>query len=308
MSPTSDSVYDGLFGGGDDHWAFGTEFSDPLAHADAPLPGGVGRAALAAYCLMLGDDALVLSNRLSEWCGRAPDLEVDIALANIALDLLGQAQVLLSRAAAADPSVVPRLPQGSPVPAQDALAFFRDDHSFRNTRLVEAENGDFGETVSRLLVFATWRLAIFDRLAGSAGFSGSRDVILSGVAAKGVKELTYHRDFAARWFVTLAQGTPESRRRVLAGLDAAWRHHDELFRAHPVEQELATAGVAVDPADVAAEADAVLRQVLAASDAALPAVPQAGGRAGRDGLHTEALSRMLAQMQSVARAHPLGRW
>src|SRR5271167_492518 len=82
MSPTSDSVYDGLFGGGDDHWAFGTGFSDPLAHADAPLPGGVGRAALAAYCLMLGDDALVLSNRLSEWCGRAPDLEVDIALAN----------------------------------------------------------------------------------------------------------------------------------------------------------------------------------------------------------------------------------
>ncbi len=305
MSPTSDSVYEGLFGGGDDHWAFGTEFSDPLAHADAPLPGGVSRAALAAYCLMLGDDALVLSNRLSEWCGRAPDLEVDIALANIALDLLGQAQVLLSRAAVADPSVVPPLPQGSPVPAQDALAFFRDDRAFRNTRLVEAENGDFGETVSRLLLFATWRLAIFGRLSDSA------DVILSGVAAKGVKELTYHRDFAARWFVTLAQGTPESRRRVLAGLDAAWRHHDELFQAHPLEQELATAGVAVDPADIAAEADAVLRQVLAASDAGTPAAPQAGlpgGMTGRDGLHTEALSRMLAQMQSVARAHPLGRW
>ena len=305
MSPTSDSVYEGLFGGGDDHWAFGTEFSDPLAHADAPLPGGVSRAALAAYCLMLGDDALVLSNRLSEWCGRAPDLEVDIALANIALDLLGQAQVLLSRAAVADPSVVPPLPQGSPVPAQDALAFFRDDRAFRNTRLVEAENGDFGETVSRLLLFATWRLAIFGRLSDSA------DVILAGVAAKGVKELAYHRDFAARWFVTLAQGTPESRRRVLAGLDAAWRHHDELFQAHPLEQELATAGVAVDPADIAAEADAVLRQVLAASDAGTPAAPQAGlpgGMTGRDGLHTEALSRMLAQMQSVARAHPLGRW
>ncbi len=308
MSPTSDSVYDGLFGGGDDHWAFGTEFSDPLAHADAPLPGGVSRTALAAYCLMLGDDALVLSNRLSEWCGRAPDLEVDIALANIALDLLGQAQVLLSRAAVADPSVVPRLPPGSPVPAQDALAFFRDDRAFRNTRLVEAENGDFGETVSRLLVFATWRLAIFGRLAGGTARSGSRDVIVCGVAAKGAKELTYHRDFAARWFVTLAQGTPESRRRVLAGLDAAWRHHDELFQAHPVERELAAAGVAVDPAGIAAEADTVLGQVLAAGDVERPAVPQAGGTPGRDGRHTEALSRMLAQMQSVARAHPQGRW
>jgi len=300
--PISDSVYEGLFGGGDDHWAFGTGFSDPLAPADAPLPSGISRAALAAYCLMLGDDALVLSNRLSEWSGRAPDLEVDIALANIALDLLGQAQVLLSRAAVADPSVVPRLPGGSPVPAQDALAFFRDDRAFRNTRLAEAENGDFGETISRLLLFATWRLAIFGRLTDSA------DAILSGVAAKGVKELAYHRDFAARWFVTLAQGTPESRRRVLAGLDVAWRHHDELFRAHPVEQELAAAGVAVDPAGIAAEAGAVLGQVLAAGHAKLPAVPQAGGRPGRDGLHTEALSRMLAQMQSVARAHPLGRW
>ena len=300
--PISDSVYEGLFGGGDDHWAFGAEFSDPLAHADAPLPAGISRAALAAYCLMLGDDALVLSNRLSEWSGRAPDLEVDIALANIALDLLGQAQVLLSRAAVADPSVVPPLPQGSPVPAQDALAFFRDDRAFRNTRLAEAENGDFGETISRLLLFATWRLAIFGRLTDSA------DAILSGVAAKGVKELAYHRDFAARWFVTLAQGTPESRRRVLAGLDVAWRHHDELFLAHPVEQELAAAGVAVDPASIAAEADAVLGQVLTAGDAGWPAVPQAGGRPGRDGLHTEALSRMLAQMQSVARAHPLGRW
>ena len=258
---------------------------------------------------MLGDDALVLSNRLSEWCGRAPDLEVDIALANIALDLLGQAQVLLSRAAVADPSRRTAAPPGiagpgrrTPSPSSVMTMPSATPASSR------PRTGTSGRPSAGCLVFATWRLAIFDRLAGSTGLSGSRDVILSGVAAKGVKELTYHRDFAARWFVTLAQGTPESRRRVLAGLDAAWRHHDELFQAHPVEQELAAAGVAVDPAGVAAEADAVLRQVLAASDAARPAVPQAGGRAGRDGLHTEALSRMLAQMQSVARAHPLGRW
>jgi ring-1,2-phenylacetyl-CoA epoxidase subunit PaaC len=298
-------VYEGLFGGDSDQWAFGTDFDDPLAGVEAAVPAGADPAALAAYCLMLGDDALVMAHRLSQWCSRAPDLEVDIALSNIALDLLGQARMLLIRAAQADPSVVPALPAGSPVPAEDALAFFRDDHAYRNVRLVEAENGDFGETISRLLVFATWRLAIF------TGLASSTDAVLAAVAAKGVKELTYHRDFAARWFVTLAQGTGESRRRVLAGLDAVWRHHDELFLAHLVEQELAAAGVAVDPSGLAAEADAVLRQVLEASDAGQPTVARAGllsSRSGRDGLHTEALSRMLAQMQSVARAHPQGRW
>jgi ring-1,2-phenylacetyl-CoA epoxidase subunit PaaC len=301
MSPTSDSPYEGLFGGESDQWAFGTDFDDPLAGVEAAIQAGADPAALAAYCLMLGDDALVMAHRLSQWCSRAPELEVDIALANIALDLLGQARMLLIRAAQADPSVVPRLPQGSPAPAEDALAFFRDDHAYRNVRLVEAENGDFGETISRLLVFATWRLALFGRL------SESTDAVLAAVAAKGVKELTYHRDFAARWFVTLAQGTGESRRRVLAGLDAVWRHHDELFLAHPAERELAAAGVAVDPASLADEADDVLGQVLAASDAERPSVPQAGPLSPR-GQHTEALSRMLAQMQSVARAHPLGRW
>jgi ring-1,2-phenylacetyl-CoA epoxidase subunit PaaC len=265
---------------------------------------------------MLGDDALVLSHRLSQWCGRAPELELDIALSNIALDLLGQARLLLARAASADPSVVPPLGSSealpgaspalpSPVPAEDALAFFRDDRAYRNAWLAEAPNGDFGQTVARILLFATARLALLERLRAS------RDAVLAAVAGKGVRELTYHRDFAARWFVTLAQGTEESRRRVTAGLAEVWRHHDELFRAHPVERELAEAGVAVDPADVAGEADAALAAVLAASDVPWPEVPQAGqlgGRSGRDGAHTEALSALLAQMQSVARAHPLGRW
>ena len=310
MSRTSDpggsgSVYDGLFGGEDDHWAFGTDFADPLAGIDAAVPDGADPRAVAEYCLMLGDDALVFSHRLSEWCGRAPDLEVDIALSNIALDLLGQARLLLARAASADPSVVPPLPPGSPVPAEDALAFFRDDPAFRNVWLAELPNGDFGQAIARILLFSAARLALLQRL------EGSRDAILAAVAAKGVKELTYHRDFAARWFLVLARGTEESRRRIVAGLDEAWRHHDELFRAHRVERELAEAGVAVDPADAAGEAAAVLDQVLTASGVSRPAVPQAGllgGRGGRDGVHTEALSRMLAEMQAVARAHPLGRW
>ena len=299
------SVYDALLGTDASHWAFGTDFEDPLAGVDTTLPEGVDGHALATYCLMLGDDALVASHRLSEWCSRAPDLEEDIALANVALDLLGQARLLLARAAAADPSVVPTLPEGSPVPDEDALAFFREAHDFRNVRLVEAPNGDFGHTIARLLLFSTVRLELLERL------TRSRDHVLAAVAAKGVKEMTYHRDYAGRWFLTLAQGTDESRRRVTDGLAEIWPLYAELFRSHPVEAELAAAGVGVDSASVADEVDVVLEQVLSVSAVERPdRPPLAGvaGRYGRDGMHTEALSRMLAEMQVVARAHPLGRW
>lgn len=272
-----ESAYDGLLVN-DAHWAFGTDFEDPLAGVDTTVPDGIDAAELASYCLALGDDALVLSHRLSEWCSRAPDLEEDIALANIALDLLGQARLLLARAAAADPSVVPTLPEGSPVPPEDALAFFRDDRAFRNVPLVELPNGDFAETVCRVLVFATHRLALFERLAAHP------DAVLSAVAAKGAKELTYHRDFAGRWFVVLAGGTEESRRRLEAGLARVWAHRHELGED--------------------AEADGVLAHVLATAGVAEPdvrPVVTAGG-------HTEHLGRMLAEMQSVARAHPRGLW
>jgi ring-1,2-phenylacetyl-CoA epoxidase subunit PaaC len=272
-----DSAYAGLLVN-DAHWAFGTDFEDPLAGVDTTVPEGVHAAELASYCLALGDDALVLSQRLSEWCSRAPDLEEDIALANIALDLLGQARLLLARAAAADPTLVPALPEGSPVPAEDALAFFRDDRDFRNVCLVELPNGDFAETVCRVLVFATHRLALFQRLVEHP------DAVLRAVAAKGVKELAYHRDFAGRWFLTLARGTEESRRRLEAGLARVWAYRHELG---PDE-----------------EADAVLEQVLAMSGVAAPEVRPIA-TAGR---HTEHLSRLLAEMQVVARAHPMGLW
>ena len=284
------SVYDGLLGTDTSHWAFGTDFEDPLAGVDTTVPAELDATGLAAYCLALGDDALVLSHRLSEWCSNAPDLEEDIALANIALDLLGQARLLLARAAAADPSVVPGLPEGSPVPAEDALAFFREAVDFRNVRLVEVANGDFAHTVARLLLFSTVRLAAFERLAG-AGDPWARDPVLAAIAAKGVKELTYHRDYAGRWFLTLARGTEESHRRLLAGLAELWPLHEELLAAY-------AAGTDAD-----AEADVVLDQVLAVSGVERPQVAPMAGRG-----HTEALSRMLAEMQVVARAHPQGLW
>ena len=300
-----ESVYDGLTGGDDSQWAFGTSFEDPLAGVDTTIPAGVDAKALAAYCLMLGDDALIHSHRLSEWTSHAPDLEEDIALANIALDLLGQARLLLARAAAADPSCAPVLPEGSPVPPEDALAFFRDEQAFRNVRFVEPDNGDFAVTIARLLVFSTYRLALLERLAGS------RDSVLAAIGAKGVKEVTYHRDYAGRWFLTLAQGTDESRSRLLAALPGVLALHDELFRDHPVETAMAEAGVGVAPSTLAAEVGVVLEQVFSVSGVERPEVAQVGPvnrGTGRDGRHTEAMGHLLAEMQSVARAHPKGQW
>jgi ring-1,2-phenylacetyl-CoA epoxidase subunit PaaC len=262
---------------------------------DTALPAGVDGTDLAAYCLMLGDDTLIMSHRLQEWCAHAPELEDEVALANIALDLLGQARLLLSRAGHADGS-------GRD---EDALAFHREERDFRNVRLVEVPNGDFAHSLARLLVFATWRLALLSRLVGSA------DPVLAAVADKGVKEVTYHRDYAARWLVRLGDGTARSQQRARAGLAAVWPLVEELFVPHPVEQRLAAAGVGVDPSGLRAEFDAVLDQVLDAATLARPevaALAGVAGRTGRHGVHTEAMGFLLAELQSVARAHPDATW
>ncbi len=298
------NAYDGLVEADPDaRWAFGTGFHDTLAGVDDALPPSVDRAQLATYCLMLGDDALIMAQRLTQWTTCAPELEEEVALANIALDLLGQAGPLLARAALADPTTVPSLPPGSPVPPQDALAFFRDPRQFRNVRLTEIENGDFAASTVRLLVFSTWRLALLQRLVGSC------DAVLSAVAAKAVKEVAYHRDYAARWFVTLAQGTQESRRRMASGLEAVWPYVQELFVAHRVELDLAVAGAGVDPAKLRADFDQVIATVCAAAELHPPPTASAAATpGGRDGVHSAAFAELVTEMQSVARAHPCGRW
>jgi ring-1,2-phenylacetyl-CoA epoxidase subunit PaaC len=301
-----DSAYTGLVDtDAHDQWAFGTSFDDPLAGVDTTLVDGIEGADLATYCLMLADDALVAAQRLAQWCANAPELEEEVALANIGLDLLGQTRLLLARAAAADPTIVPPLPEGSSVPDEDALAFFRDEPLFRCVRLVELPNGDFAHSITRLLVFSTFRLAALQQLRSS------RDPVLAAVATKGVKELTYHRDYAARWFITLAGGTTESRRRIQQAIEAVWPYVDELFTTTAVENRLATAGAAVESATLREEFDTVIDQIFRAAELELPAVWAAAmvaGRSGRDGVHTEALGHILAEMQSVARAHPMARW
>ncbi|HEY2519155.1 MAG TPA: 1,2-phenylacetyl-CoA epoxidase subunit PaaC [Streptosporangiaceae bacterium] len=290
------NVYDAITEASDDaRWAFGTGFSDPLAGIDTTVPDGVGGDDLAAYALMLGDDALIMSHRLQQWCTNAPELEDEVALANIGLDLLGQARLLLARAGAADGS-------GRD---EDALAFHRAEHEFRNVRLAELENGDFGELITRLLVFSVWRLALLARL------TGSRDTVLAALAAKGVKEVTYHRDYAAQWLIRLGDGTDFSRERAEAGLTEIWPYVAELFTPHVVEQRLAEAGAGVDPGALREEFDQVMGEVLAAAGLDRPDVAARAGvaaRTGRDGVHTEAMGYLLAEMQSIARAHPGATW
>jgi ring-1,2-phenylacetyl-CoA epoxidase subunit PaaC len=268
----------------DHRWAFGTGFADPLAGVDVTLHVGVNpeeAAALAARCLALGDDALIYSHRLQQWVTRAPELEEETALANIALDLLGQARLLLTRAGQAEG-------RGRD---EDQLAFFRDEREFRNVRLVEHTDADFAELTARLLVFAAWRLALFERLTAMPATDPSPDPVLAAIAAKAVKELTYHRDYAAAWVIRLGDGTDYSHAKAQAALDALW----------PMVGELDL------DADAAAYLDAVIAEATLTRPSAPPLGPVAG-KTGRDGTHTEAMGYILAELQSVARANPDATW
>jgi ring-1,2-phenylacetyl-CoA epoxidase subunit PaaC len=269
MNRDEENAYDALTSAeADARWAYGTGFDDPLAGVETAVPDGVDPQQLAAECLALGDDALVYSHRLQQWITYLPELEEETAIANIALDLLGQARMLLARAG----TVLGR--------SEDELAYLREQHEFRNVRLAELANGDFAELVLRLLVLSTWRLAQFEQRLDHP------DPVLAAISAKAVKELTYHRDYAADWTVRLGDGTDESRRRMEAALGAVWPWVAELGE--------------VDVDDVLAEA--TLRRPDVAPAAAI------SGRTGRDGMHTEALSYLLAELQSVARAHPGAAW
>nr|MDQ2814775.1 phenylacetate-CoA oxygenase subunit PaaC [Actinomycetota bacterium] len=252
MTDDDFTAYQSLAADTEDHrWAFGTGFTDPLEGVDASVPDGVEAGALATYCLMLGDDALIYSHRLQQWMTRLPELEEETALANIALDLLGQARMLLARAGQAEGAARPD-GRGR---AEDELAFFRDEAEFRNVRLVEALDADFAELTGRLLVFSAWRLALLGQL------TASRDPVLAAIAAKGVKELTYHRDYAAQWVIRLGDGTPLSHGKMQAALGTIWPLVDELFRADSTLAKLPE--VAADPRQLRAEVDGVLDTVLA---------------------------------------------
>jgi ring-1,2-phenylacetyl-CoA epoxidase subunit PaaC len=254
-------------------------------------PSHSGRARHVRYLQRLADSSLVLAQRLGEWVGHAPALEEDLGVANVALDLLGQARLLLGYAAELE---------GRGRDA-DALAFLREEGEFLNVTLAEQPNGDFGATIVRQFLLDAWQVELFERLQRSG------DPRLAEIAAKALKETRYHVRYSAGWLVRLGDGTEESHARVQSALETLWPYTRELFDADELDREMAAAGIAPDLAELHA---AWLRRVeatLAEATLARPAdVPYSWY--GKQGRHSEHLGHLLAEMQYLPRTHPGARW
>jgi ring-1,2-phenylacetyl-CoA epoxidase subunit PaaC len=248
-------------------------------------------APLFSYALRLGDDALVLGHRLSEWTGRGPTLEEEIALANLGLDLIGQARLFYDYAGQVEG-------RGR---SEDDLAYLRDDRDYRNALLVEQPNGDFAFTMVRHLIYAAFAHPFHKAL------SGSRDETVAGIAAKAEKEMAYHLRHAGEWVIRLGDGTDESHIRTQAAVDELMPYADEMFEVDAPLGALIETGVAVDPATLRPAFEAAIDTVFA--EATIVAPKRGYGQSGgRRGVHSEHLSRMLAEMQSLHRAHPGATW
>ena len=260
-----------------------------------PAVAGPRRTPLAdplfEFVLRLGDDRLVLGHRVSEWCGHGPILEEDIALSNIALDLIGQASALLSLAGTIEG-------RGRD---EDALSYFRDEHEFRNAQLVELPKGDFAFTIARQFLFDAGSVLVWDSLQ-SCGHAQ-----LAALAAKSLKEDKYHLRHSSEWLLRLGDGTAESHDRAQRAMDGLWRYTGELFEADEVDEGVRAGGIVVDRAAIRSRWLDMVNDVIGRATLTLPAGGEmaTGGRIGR---HTEFLGHMLAEMQIVARSHPGASW
>jgi ring-1,2-phenylacetyl-CoA epoxidase subunit PaaC len=242
---------------------------------------------VAEYALRLGDDALILAQRLGWWISRAPELEEDVALGNIALDQIGHARSFLTYAGSAwDKS-------------EDDLAYWRGESEFRSSYLVEQPNGDFGRTIARQLVIAAYQHELYSRLVDS------QDETLAAIAAKAVKEVDYHRDHAEQWTLRLGDGTEESHRRIAAGFTSVWPYVQQLFEDDDLIDRLA--GIAVRPSDLRESFDAYIAAVFAEATLEVPDILPAMTDKTRV-KHSEHLGYLLAEMQVLAREHPGASW
>ncbi|WP_427006368.1 1,2-phenylacetyl-CoA epoxidase subunit PaaC [Pseudarthrobacter sp. H2] len=244
---------------------------------------------VAEYALRLGDDALILAQRLGHWISRGPELEEDIALGNIALDQLGHARSFLTYAG------------GAWGKTEDDLAYFRREPEFRSVEIFEQPNGDFAVTIARQFVVSYYQYELYRRLTEST------DATLAGIAAKAVKEVDYHRDHSAQWVLRLALGTDESRAKMIHAFQVLWPYVDELFRDDQLTARLAGTGAAVEPSSLRADFDRLTGEVLAEAELEVPQVKAAPG-GGRRGLHSEHLGYLLAEMQVLAREYPGATW
>jgi len=258
--------------------------------SESPGPSASGDV-LYHYLLHLGDTSLVLAQRLGEWVGHAPALEEDLALANLALDLLGQARYLLAHAAEVEG-------KGR---TEDDLAFLRDPADFRNLALVEQPNGDFAHTIVRQFLIDAWQLEVFE------GLQNSCEAKLVELAAKALKETRYHFRFSSGWMLRLGDGTPENHRRVQQALDTLWRFSHELFAPSTVDQLATTAGIAPDLTLLLPAWSTRVEQILREATLEKPASVVFGWH-GKRGVHGEHLSHLLAEMQIMQRTYPGVQW
>ncbi len=255
------------------------------------VASAVDRAAYFDWLCRLGDNCLILGHRLSEWCGHSPVLEEDIALANTALDLIGQAQMWLGLAGEVEG-------QGR---TADNLAYLRDAAAFRNVLLVERPNADFGTTLMRQFLFDSWHLEMLRSLHGSS------DSRVAEIATKGAKEVAYHLERSADLIIRLGDGTEESHARMQKALNLLWPYTGELFMADAVDQAVVTAALAPDLSSLKAAWDLSVTEVIDEATLVLPGevFQHKGGKTGR---HTEALGFILAEMQFLQRAYPGAVW
>lgn len=256
----------------------------------APDPGGDAGSRLS-YVLRLADTSLILAQRLAEWIGRAPALEEELGLANLSLDLLGQARYLLSYAGELEG-------RGRD---EDALAFLRTEAEFRNVQLAEQPNGDFACTIVRQALLDAYQLELYDRLQRSS------DARLTGIAATALRETHYHLRYSAGWLVRLGDGTEESHQRAQAALDSLWPHTRELFDADEVDREMQACGIAPDLAEIEAAWRGRVDAVIEEATLRRPADPRYAWY-GKRGQHSEHLGHLLTAMQYMQRAYPGARW
>ena len=256
-------------------------------------------AELFDYLLRLADNGLVLAQRLGEWVGKGPVLEEDIASTNVALDLLGQARLWLAYAGEV------QTVDGSPSRSEDDLAFFRDSADFRNVLLVEQPNGNYADTIARQFLFDQWHVLLLGQL------TLSRDDRIAGIAAKAVKEVRYHVERSSDWVVRLGDGTATSHERLQAAIDSLWMYTGEMFAVDATERVLIDAGIAADAAALQSPWRSSVQAVLDEATVVIPAdafMQGARSRGGKQGVHTEHLSRLLAEMQVLPRSFPDARW
>ncbi|MET3206712.1 1,2-phenylacetyl-CoA epoxidase subunit PaaC [Pseudarthrobacter sp. S3] len=244
---------------------------------------------VAEYALRLGDDGLILAQRLGHWISRGPELEEDVALGNIALDQLGHARSFLTYAG------------GAWDKSEDELAYFRREHEFRSAAIFEQPNGDFAATIARQFIVSYYQFELYRRLTQSS------DATLAAIAAKAVKEVDYHRDHSAQWVLRLAGGTEESRARMIQGLKQMWPYVAELFEDDELTTRLAESGAAVEPSTLKADFDRLTGEIFDEAELEVPDVPAAPG-GGRHGRHSEHLGYLLAEMQVLAREYPGASW